>query len=256
MESVNVEANIKDIGEKILDSFAKEQGVKGINQTENSTEEIKKQIRKDLIYIYYKHDETKNAIFDPENVRDDIKEKILSSWYAALSIRKDIIMNELKFLLENHDKIIPNTLFKPICGDDSDKTTGGNSTFQKELLKQMSHDESDESSDAKDTYQNGDINPENKRGDDFYFEKMVEYKKKLVSNNIVKLKKNKYYASGFQAVKLHQTILNKVIKHYSGIPRNILSTTLRRIVLGDDAIGYISQYKTKKTYKHDPSKKK
>lgn len=280
LESVNVEENIKNIGDGILKTFAKEQ-MQDIDQIKSNPEDFKKQIRKDLIYIYYQHnkDGDHQVDFKPDKVRDDIKDHILSSWYAALELRKNDIINNrfngLKYLLENHDKIIPNpSSFKTGGGvgltsalsglggklagaTDSlsglkGKITGEQAKMQKDILKQMGSD--DPSNEEEDTQLQGDYKPENEYGDEFYFKKLVEYKTKLFSDNVTKNKNPQYHASGFQAVKLHQKILNKVIRHYSGIPRKYLSTTLRRIILGDDAIGYISQYKTKKQYKRSPKR--
>jgi hypothetical protein len=232
-----------------------------------------------LIYIYYNH--TENAtqdgkypvIFKSENVRDSIKERILSSWYAALELRKNNIVKDLIFLLENHDKIIPKPPSKKGGGLSSalsglggklsgakdslsglkDKVTGKEANLQKDILKQMGSDDPNQEGEE-DSKLQGDYKPENEHGDEFYFNKLVEYKTHLFSENVTKNKKPQYYASGYQAVKLHNRILYKVIRHYSGIPRKYLSTTLRRIMLGDDAIGYISQYKTKKPYTQSPKK--
>lgn len=269
LESVNVEENIKNIGDEILKTFAKER-MQGIDQIKSNPEDFKKQIRKDLIYIYYKHG-GKNSygkypvIFKPDSLRDDIKEKILSSWYAALDLRKnDIINNGLKYLLENHDKIIPKSSSNKGGGLTSalsglgGKLAGlkgkvtGDTKIQKDILKKMGSDNPNEQEGEQNTQIQGNDTPE--RGDEFYFKKLVEYKTQLFSENVIKIKKTKYYASGSQAVKLHNRILYKVIRHYSGIPRKYLSTTLRRIILGDDAIGYISQYKTKKKYTPSPNK--
>lgn len=281
LKSVDVEENIKNIGDGILKTFAKEQ-MQDIDQIKSNPEDFKKQIRKDLIYIYYQHDETADdngkhpVLFNPEKVRYDIKKQILSSWYAALDLRKKYIINNgLKYLLENHDKIIPNPSSKKggglssalsglgskmIGAKDSlsglkGKVTGDQAKMQKDILKQMGSDDPNDAEDGEqDPKLQGDYNPKNEYGDEFYFNKLVEYKTKLFSKNVTKNKKSQYFASGSQAVKLHQKILYKVIRHYSGIPRKYLSTTLRRIILGDDAIGYISQYKTRISYKRSPNK--
>ena len=242
LEPVDVEKNGKKIGKEILGTFAEEQ-MKDIDQVIANPEEFKKQIRKDLVYIYYEHEKTSphNVIFDPKQVRDDIKTHILGIWYAALDLRKNNIIKDLEFLLENHDKIIPNPSLKKGGGmftDGISKLKGkfADRKIQRDLLKEIDADTTED------------------RGDEFYFNKLVEYKKKLFSNNIKVSKDPKYHASGSQAVELHKNILEKIIKHYSGIPRNYLSNTLRRIILGDDAIGYIRQYKTKITYNQSPNK--
>jgi len=267
LESVDVEKNITHIGDEILKVLTPDR-MKNIEEIKNNPENIKKQIRRDLIYIYYDHDNNEKVTFEPTKVRNDIKTQIIQKWYTGLKLRQNYIINDLKYLLNNHDKIMEvaskqkggGFSLKNGLSELKDRVSDGvsavknsvSSNMTKNVLAEMQPDDLEQTDNIEQT-DNTEPDDNKKKDPEFYFNELIKYKAMLLKTEIEIKKHSQYYTSGTQTVYLHSRILNKVLQHYSGIPRKYLSSTLRRILLGDNAIGYINLFKNKVPYNPNPT---
>lgn len=262
LEFDDVDGNIKMIGDRIVEKIRKDY----IDSNPNNTpEKIKAQIKKDLLAIYYE-----NA--GERKVKENIKDKVCKAWFTALRTRYEIILKDVILLLNKEDikepteqegggelfskltNSVPNMLKNPVLNSSSSRepilnTTSSVSSGIKEakaadskpvakpVPKPVPKILTEKEKQAK--------QEENNK---LYLEKLIEYKSKLFEVENFEKRPLQRSATVSQVYDLHESIISKILCNYAVIKRDILVGELRKIILGDNGIELLEEYKRSKKW--------
>ena len=234
----NINKNVKKIGDQIMIKIQEEY----INNPANNKDNIKAQIKKDLLRVYYDEQNKKK-------VKSDIHQQICGGWYAALNTRISEVMKDAVTLLNNNDNInsqqgggFPfDLLNKNPISELSVKPEIDASSFVKKnpLLPTADQATSDSEEEKKEET--------DKKTNEILFKEFIKYKQKLVEKKLT-IPQWSLSATVSDFYKVQTNIISKTICNYALIERENLMNKIREIILGKDAIEMLKEYKISKRW--------
>lgn len=207
----DINQNVKTIGDRIVQNIAEEY----LKNPQDTPDKIEAQVINDLATVYYEE-------FGSRIVKPEIKEKICNAWYVALKTRVKNVMKDVVKLLKNEDNMKP---------ADHIQNGGNNSDNEDDLT------ESEKEKEEKTAKKNA-----------IYFEKLIEYKSKMFAVENFKQRPLRRSATVSQIYEINESIISKILCNYALVKREKLMEQLRKIIIGDDAMKILKEYKISKQW--------